>query len=629
MFHRSEKPLIPLMFVALVPVPLAVLALGEVFTSLFNPVLTAGFAGRLAVAFKPSTFLMSLVLIVAYLVVVRRMLSPLFAHLDGMQGLEDRARRAAVSVPWFLIVANVGFWGLGTLGFYALNGWKAPAGTPIGWALAFKLGDGLASALLSAMILNIILLAPKRGLRMDRLKPGEKDRFIDLEDVLILISALFLLGTKLPYVGRYFLLRQEDAGGPAHLVLSSLSVAALIGGLCLYLLSLSRRERRAQLSLLAVRLAELADGNGVDLSVSLELLNFDEIGRATGHFNRFTSGLRTMIREVRDAAAGLQGSSKELAGGSERMESGLSGIADAVSQMKSQIAAESAHVAQSTSSVRTIEQGIRNLEARIGRQAASVGESAASVEQMVSSISSVASSVERVDGRYTALLESAEEGLRRLGEVQGLIQGVAEKSRILSDTNRIISEIAVRTNLLAMNAAIEAAHAGQAGRGFAVVASEIRSLAEGSTVQSKEVKKNLSEMGKAIGDIVTAAASAKEGFDRTQAIVAEVNDFQAEIKGSLSEQAEGGRVITEALSTMRTTTGEVRTEADAIAFSGRQILSRMEELSLATQRSQEKAEAIERDTGEIRTAYASIRKLTDGTREAAEKLHAMASRFQL
>ncbi|MDP3177275.1 MAG: methyl-accepting chemotaxis protein, partial [Spirochaetaceae bacterium] len=357
-----RKAALPLAAALALP-PLGILVLGESYSMLFNPELTLDTAARLAGTFKASVFALTGALVAVFALVSRAVLAPLFAKIDGASADEAQARSAAIGLPWFLIAVNVGFWTAGTVAFYAANGWKAPNGTPFGWTLLFKATEGLASALLSSLLANVVLIGPKKALLMREVREGERDRFAELADYLILALGLGLMATRLGYVARYFLLRPADAPGPNGLAESMAGVAIVVAALCAGLLALARRERSERIKLLADRLESLSAGGGADLSVTLELFSFDGIGRATGSFNSFATSLRGILGEVRRSAESLTAGCAQLERKTELMTKALGGIAAALDATRERTTREADSASKSAAAAGEI----RNDAAGLGQ----------------------------------------------------------------------------------------------------------------------------------------------------------------------------------------------------------------------------------------------------------------------
>lgn len=138
--------------------------------------------------------------------------------------------------------------------------------------------------------------------------------------------------------------------------------------------------------------------------------------------------------------------------------------------------------------------------------------------------------------------------------MNAVVVEMSEKSKDLDVANKTISNIASETNLLAMNAAIEASHAGNAGLGFAVVADEIRNLAESSAVQSKEIKDKISEIKILIDRIVEAATQSDTIYKTTNNEMETTYQIVSTIKNAMSEQDAGSQQIIDVLKQMREVT---------------------------------------------------------------------------
>ncbi|MBK6357347.1 MAG: methyl-accepting chemotaxis protein [Betaproteobacteria bacterium] len=288
-------------------------------------------------------------------------------------------------------------------------------------------------------------------------------------------------------------------------------------------------------------LADIARGEG-DLTRRLDVRGNDEVGQSAQVFNEMMENFNQLVRQVRDSAS--QVSARVAA---------LSDSADRVTQSSHQ-------------------------------QNEKSNQAAAAVEQLVSSISSIAQSAAHVQHQSQDSLARATEGSRNLNVLLGEMNVVEHAVKEMADSvnnfvknteaitamTREVKDIAEQTNLLALNAAIEAARAGEQGRGFAVVADEVRKLAEKSSRSATEIDAitaQLSAQSVAVRRSIEAGISHLES---SQAAVHSVSDVLEATNGSVTEVGHGLDAIASATDQQRRFSGDVENSIEAIAGMARE-----------------------------------------------------------
>ena len=177
--------------------------------------------------------------------------------------------------------------------------------------------------------------------------------------------------------------------------------------------------------------------------------------------------------------------------------------------------------------------------------------SSGAVEEMIQNIRAIEETIHRSFATTGHLDEATTLGESSLEEVSNLVEAVEEQSNGLTEMSRIILQIASRTNLLAMNAAIEAAHAGESGKGFAVVAEEIKKLAEISGTEAKKITTVLEDMKGLIDEVFAKSVDTRKEFRNIVQLSAEVKSIGEEIKMAMSEQNIGSHRILESITRLK------------------------------------------------------------------------------
>ena len=272
------------------------------------------------------------------------------------------------------------------------------------------------------------------------------------------------------------------------------------------------------------------------------------------------------------------------------------------------------------SAVDHIMKDISTLNGMIHDQSAGISEASSAVEQMMGSITSVTKSVDIMADSFGSLSQNAEAGFAKQQDVNERILLIEKQSQMLHEANMAISSIASQTNLLAMNAAIEAAHAGDAGRGFSVVADEIRKLSETSSIQSKTISSQLKKIQGSIEEVVQASTDASSALTIMSDKIRETDGLMSHIKQAMEEQDMGSRRIRESLHHMNESTLAVQGASKDIAFQNQSILQEVEELKHASDMMSQEMDVIAADANRIRETGRDLGHISQNMKESIKKI---------
>jgi methyl-accepting chemotaxis protein len=378
----------------------------------------------------------------------------------------------------------------------------------------------------------------------------------------------------------------------------------------------------------AATLHDISLGSG-DLTQRLTVIGNDEVAEVSTHFNTFIHTLQDLVRELMDQEQRIGEISQELEHSSAHISEDVSAIIANIHQLHAQTDEQGQVVGDATGFVRQITDSIDALSKEIESQTAAIIQSSASVHQMTENITSISQHSLQMKTLFQELISASENGKANLGEMQDLVQTLARQSSQLLETNTVINTIASQTNLLAMNAAIEAAHAGEAGRGFAVVASEIGKLAENAARQSKLIRDDLKQSITTITEIVTASANTDTTFNRISQHITRVYTLIEEISQAMTEQAAGSGQLLEALELIQKNTVQIRDESVAVNADSAGILKAMDRLEAASRHVQQSTQEIAEFTSHINKRVTHITEASHKNSGIVQELHTLTVRFRV
>ncbi|MCR5252274.1 MAG: methyl-accepting chemotaxis protein [Treponema sp.] len=375
-------------------------------------------------------------------------------------------------------------------------------------------------------------------------------------------------------------------------------------------------------------LNEISNGDA-DLTQRIPLTSQDDIGDVVIGFNTFAGKLQNIIGDVKSSKDELMVVGENLSTATHDTATSIVQIVSNIERMKSQIEGQNSSVNQTAGAVTEIASNIDSLGRMVETQSSGVTQASAAVEQMIGNISSVNTSMDKMAHSFDDLRSNSQVGIGKQKAVNDRIEQIETQSQMLQEANVAISSIASQTNLLAMNAAIEAAHAGEAGKGFAVVADEIRKLSETSTAQSKTIGDQLNNIKESIGEVVAASSEASIAFEAVSKKLEETDALVMQIKSAMEEQNEGSKQITEALHSMQDSTLEVKNASFEMEEGNKMILKEVQTLQDAAMTMNESMEEISIGAKKISETGTALKEVSDQINESIDKIGTQVDQFKV
>ena len=366
-----------------------------------------------------------------------------------------------------------------------------------------------------------------------------------------------------------------------------------------------------------------------DFTYSIEAKTNDEIGNMGRFLNTTLDKIKTLIKVIKEQATDLEKVGTNLSSNMTETAAAINQITANIQNIKGRTINQSASVSETNATMEQITNNIQKLNEQVERQTASVSQSSSAIEEMLANVQSVTNTLIKNQENVNSLTTASEVGRASLQDDSQDIQEITRESEGLLEINSVMENIASQTNLLSMNAAIEAAHAGEAGKGFAVVAGEIRKLATNSSEQSKTISNVLKKIKASIEKITKSTNDVLQKFEVIDEHIRTVSEQEENIRNAMEEQSQGSKQVLEAVGSLNDITQHVKSESEEMRTGSTEVINEGKNLEMITQEITGGMNEMATGADQINIAVNQVNDLTVTNHEKVATLMREVSRFKV
>ena len=339
----------------------------------------------------------------------------------------------------------------------------------------------------------------------------------------------------------------------------------------------------------------------------------EEFGLLNSSFNIMLKETRSVLTSMKDTSASLIGAYDRMVRDSEETRDSVSDIVAEIHGIKNEVGEQIRLIDAANDIMQNIRSAISGLDGNIENEVAAVSQSSSAIEQMVGNIHSVHNILTDNAEFVSDLTSATEQGQNDVSEAYESAKNITDGSAFLQEAADIIQKLASQTDLLSMNAAIEAAHAGDSGRGFSVVAEEIRKLADQSNQQGAAIKNRISDLQDSIKTLFDNTERVQTSFNSIYDLSVNVKNQEATIMDAMREQEVGSTQVLEGIQQINDVSVTSREKSAAILDDTQRLADQTGKVSQSSEKIHNGIKVIKENSDEIeRRAEESYNNLMHG-----------------
>ena len=375
-------------------------------------------------------------------------------------------------------------------------------------------------------------------------------------------------------------------------------------------------------------MTEITNGNS-DLTTRIPVKGDNELSSLAVSCNNVIANLEELIINLKNETNILSQTEAQVHDKLNIHIQQLSATVMGVEEIDNSITEQNLKMENVDSGVHNVEDKINALDERIIEQSGAIGQASSAIEEISANIQSVTNNIDFIMKEYSSLVTESGTGRNLLENVSEQIEQIAQQSKNLNEANSVITKIASKTNMLAMNAAIEAAHAGEAGKGFSVVADEIRKLAETSSFESTAIRDLLVDITSSIGKIVTSSKLSAEAFESVGNRIQQLDNLMLEIQNGMQEESAGLANILDAMKTLDNTTHDVTQASSHMKTVSSDVFNQIKELQNMSNEALLKSSIIAGTISEMQQTAITVSEASEKNGESARNFIKMLDNFKI